>query len=92
MRKMRGSKLLCSHRKKALAKASAFLTKSADGGRNPSGVDEIASLHRAKLPLHTSVASASYRRKPMLHSKLSPSALAKHLKLYYNEIRKAVVL
>ena len=32
-----------SSSKKALAKASAFLTKSADGGRNPPAVDEIAS-------------------------------------------------
>ena len=38
----RGFESHYSPQKKALAKASAFLTKSADGGRNPPAVDEIA--------------------------------------------------
>ncbi len=34
---------LSTRAKKSLAKANAFSTKSADGGRNPPAVDEITS-------------------------------------------------
>ena len=41
--KIYGFEIVGATHEKALAKASAFSTKSADGGRNPPLVDEIAS-------------------------------------------------